>query len=52
MRGSGGGVPLRDVEEECGRSIDVVVQVMNQVGWRHVAEIRTSADFTGKEHMS
>jgi pilus assembly protein CpaF len=43
MRGSGGGVPLHDVEEECGRSIDVIVQVMNQDGWRHVTEIRTSA---------
>src|SRR5258708_3465738 len=42
MRGSGGGVPLHDVEEECGRSIDVIVQVMNQDGWRHVTEIRTS----------
>jgi hypothetical protein len=44
MRASGGGVPLHDVEEECGRSIDVIVQVMNQDGWRHVTEIRTSAD--------
>jgi pilus assembly protein CpaF len=45
MRGSGGGVPLHDVEEECGRSIDVMVHVMNQDGWRHVTEIRTSAEF-------
>lgn len=42
MRGSGGGVSLHDVEEECGRSIDVVVQVMNTDGWRHIAEIRES----------
>jgi hypothetical protein len=43
MRGSGGGVPLHDVEEECGRSIDVIVQVMNRDGWRHVTEIRVAA---------
>jgi pilus assembly protein CpaF len=42
MRGVGAGVPMRDVEEECERSIDVVVHVRNQDGWRHVAEIRTS----------
>ncbi|WP_446741941.1 CpaF family protein [Silvibacterium acidisoli] len=41
MRGSGAGVPLRDVEEECERSIDVIVHVRNEDGWRHVAEIRT-----------
>jgi pilus assembly protein CpaF len=41
MRGSGG-VPLHDVEEECGRSIDLVAHVMNQDGWRHVSEIYTS----------
>jgi len=52
LRVSGGGVPLRDVEEECGRSIDVVVQVMNQDGWRHVTEIRTSADCASKERTS
>jgi Flp pilus assembly CpaF family ATPase len=40
MRGSGGGVPLHDVEEEYGRSIDVIVHVMNEDGWRHVTEIR------------
>ena len=42
MRGSGGGVPLQDVEQECERSIDVLVHVMNEDGWRHVTEIRTS----------
>jgi len=35
---------LHDVEEECGRSIDVIVQVMNQDGWRHITEIRTPAE--------
>jgi hypothetical protein len=44
MRGSGG-IPLRDVEEECERSIDLVAHVMNRDGWRHVTEIRTSAEF-------
>jgi hypothetical protein len=29
-----------DDEEECGRSIDVIVHVMIEDGWRHVAEIR------------
>ena len=48
MRGSGG-VPLPDVEEECGRSIDMVAHVMNQDGWRHVTEIRSSAKFTTDE---
>jgi pilus assembly protein CpaF len=43
MRGSGSGVPLRDVEEECGRSINVIVHVMKEDGWRHVTEIRTAA---------
>lgn len=38
MRGSGG-VSLRDVEEECRRSIDVVVHVANEDGWRHITEI-------------
>ncbi len=42
MRGSGGGVPLQDVEEECARSIDVIVHVMNEDGWRHVTEIRST----------
>lgn len=40
MRGSGG-VSLRDVEEECRRSIDVVIHVSNENRWRHVTEIRT-----------
>jgi pilus assembly protein CpaF len=40
MRGSGGEVPLRDVEEECERSIDVVVHAINEEGWRHIAEIQ------------
>lgn len=44
MRGSGG-VPLRDVEEECRRSIDLIAHVTNQDGWRHITEIRTSYDF-------
>lgn len=42
MRGSGG-VSLRDVEEECRRSIHVVTHVTNQDGWRHIAEIRAVA---------
>lgn len=44
MRGSGG-VPLRDVEAECRRSIDIVAHVMNQDGWRRVTEIRSPAEF-------
>jgi pilus assembly protein CpaF len=40
MRGSGG-VSLRDIEDECRRSIDVVAHVTNQDGWRHIREIRT-----------
>jgi pilus assembly protein CpaF len=44
MRGSGGGVPLHDVEEECERSINVIVQVINEDGWRHVTEIRKSPE--------
>lgn len=43
MRGSGSGVPLHDVEEECRRSIDVVVHVTNEDGWRHVEEIQAKA---------
>lgn len=39
MRGSGGGVNLHDVEEECHSSIDVIVNVMNQNEWRHITEI-------------
>lgn len=41
-RGTGGGIALRDVEEECARSIDLIVHVMNENGWRHVTEVRTS----------
>ncbi len=44
MRGSGG-VHLRDVEAECRRSIDMVVHVTNQDGWRRVMEIRAPAEF-------
>src|SRR5487761_1743988 len=44
MRGCSG-VPLRDVEEECGRSIDTVAHVANQDGWRHITEIRRPAEF-------
>ena len=43
MRGAGGGVPVHDVEEECERSIDMIVHVMNDDGWRHVTEIRVTA---------
>ena len=50
MRGSGGGVPLNNVEDECDRSIDVVVHVMNEDGWRRITEIRTSARNVGVEH--
>jgi pilus assembly protein CpaF len=39
MRGSGGAVPMQDIIEECSRSIDVVVHVMNEDGWRHVTDI-------------
>lgn len=42
MRGSGG-VSLRDVEEECRRSIDIIVHVTNKDGWRHITEIRAVA---------
>jgi pilus assembly protein CpaF len=52
MRGSGGGIPLRDVEEECERSIGVIVHVMNQDGWRHITEIRMSAEFDDRERTS
>lgn len=41
MRGSGTSIPLHDVQEECERSIDVIVHVMNEDGWRHVTEIRS-----------
>jgi pilus assembly protein CpaF len=50
MRGSVGDVPLRDVEEECGRSIDVIVQVTNKDGWRRVSEILASAEFGDALH--
>lgn len=40
MRGTGGGIPLDDVAEECGKSIDAVVHVANQDGWRHITEVR------------
>ncbi len=42
MRGSGA-VHLRDVEDECRRSINVVAHVTNQDGWRHITEIRAIA---------
>lgn len=51
MRGSGGGVPLHDVEEECGRSIDLIVHVMNEDGWRHVAELCTSTGPADPHHV-
>src|SRR5487761_262834 len=44
MRGSGG-VPLRDVEAECRRSINLIAHLMNQDGWRRIAEIRVAAEF-------
>jgi pilus assembly protein CpaF len=44
MRGAGG-VPLRDVEDECRRSIDLVAHVMNRDGCRRVTEIRTPSEF-------
>lgn len=40
MRGSGGGIPLCEVEDECRRSIDLIAHIVNQDGWRHVAAIR------------
>jgi pilus assembly protein CpaF len=42
MRASGG-VSLRDVEEECRRSINAIAHVSNQDGWRHITEIRAVA---------
>jgi pilus assembly protein CpaF len=42
MRGSGS-ISLRDVEEECRRSIDVIAHVTNEDGWRHITEIRAIA---------
>ena len=41
MRGSSG-VPLRDITEECERSIDLIAHVAKENGWRHVTEILTS----------
>jgi pilus assembly protein CpaF len=49
MRGSGGGVSLQEVEDECNHSIDVGVHITNESGWRHVTELRTSA---GQVHTS
>ncbi|MHB1938886.1 MAG: CpaF family protein [Acidobacteriaceae bacterium] len=43
MRGCSG-VPLRDVEIECRRSIDMIAHVMNQDGWRRIVEIRVAAE--------
>ena len=51
MRGSGG-FAWHDVEVECGQSIDVIVHVVNQDGWRHIREIRASTEFVGKRHTS
>jgi pilus assembly protein CpaF len=42
MRGSSG-VHLRDVEDECRRSITLVAHVTSQDGWRHISEIRRIA---------
>ena len=44
LRGSGG-VLLRDVEAECRRSINLIAHLMNQDGWRHIAEISAPAEF-------
>jgi pilus assembly protein CpaF len=52
MRCSGGGVPSHDVEEECARSIDLIAHVINQDGWRCIAEIRASAKFAGIKQAS
>ncbi len=45
MRGSGG-VSLSDVENECRRSIDLVVHVVKTAGHRHVAEIARTTGLT------
>ncbi len=45
-RGSGGGVPVQHAESECRSSIDVIVHVINQDGWRHITEIRASTDLS------
>lgn len=42
IRGSGS-VALRDVEDECRRSIDMVAHVASQDGWRYIREIMTVA---------
>ncbi|WP_158751737.1 CpaF family protein [Acidobacterium sp. S8] len=42
MRGSGG-VHLRDVEDECRRSIDMVTHVAKQYEWRRITEIKAVA---------
>lgn len=39
MRGAGSSESIQDVEDECRRFIDLVVQVINEDGWRHVKEI-------------
>ena len=49
MRGSGGAL-LCDVEEECRSSIEVIVHLMNEGGWRHVTEICISAGDTDTRH--
>src|SRR6202789_3285982 len=46
MRGLGG-IPLRDITEECERSIDLIAHVANQDGWRHVTEISASQESIG-----
>jgi pilus assembly protein CpaF len=43
LRGSGGSESIQDVENECRRFINVVVQVINEDGWRHITEISTLA---------
>jgi pilus assembly protein CpaF len=50
MRGAGGGIPLRGVEEECERSIDVIVHVVNEDGWRRVTEVRTLTGLADVHH--
>lgn len=52
VRGSGGGIPLHDVEEECARSIGVIVHVMNQDGWRRIMETCTPAEFADKRYTT
>jgi pilus assembly protein CpaF len=50
MRGSGGAVQLGDVEQECERSVDVIVHMTNGKGWRHVSEIRR-VDFLANRYQ-